>query len=146
MECHSAYPLPLEPLLCHSNHWDATQGESHFTGPSLHSTASSQDEADRSLPCIYREATDQPGPEMNSISNISQFCVTLPLDCHSDHCKDTVSISAKYSASAKFEPTQCTATVPLQSHCVTEDPLEPNLPQWISKYANGLPIRQCHVI
>ena len=43
------------------------------------------------------------------------------------HCKVTVSISAKYSASAKFEPTQCTATVPLQSHCVTEDPLEPNL-------------------
>ena len=38
-------------------------------------------------------------------------------------------ISAKYSASAKFESTQCTATVPLQSHCVTEDPLEPNLPQ-----------------
>ena len=37
------------------------------------------------------------------------------------------SISAKFSASAKFEPTQCTATVPLQSHCVTEDPLEPNL-------------------
>ena len=39
------------------------------------------------------------------------------------------SISAKYSASAKFESTQCTATVPLQSHCVTQDPLEPNLPQ-----------------
>ena len=34
------------------------------------------------------------------------------------HCKVTVSISAKYSASAKFEPTQCTATVPLQRHCV----------------------------
>ena len=29
------------------------------------------------------------------------------------------SISAKFSASAKFEPTQCTATVPLQSHCVS---------------------------
>ena len=195
---------------------------------------SSPDEADRSLPCIYREAADQPGPEMNSISNISQFSVTLPLDCHSDqvsvngchsdhfrshfsqihlrgrligrfpiyreatdqpgpemnsisnisqssvtlplqsHCatrlkltvkksfknaplagfqdrkgtpfehfrrvlstnqkpgfraldQSEASISAKFSASAKFEPTQCTATVPLQSHCVTEDPLEPNL-------------------
>ena len=41
------------------------------------------------------------------------------------------SISAKYSASAKS---------------VTEDPLEPIFPQWISKYANGLPIRKCHVI
>ena len=84
MDCQFANAMSFEPLLCHSNHWDATQGESHFTGPSLYSTASSLDEADRSLPYIYREAADQPGPEMNSISNISQFCVTLPLDCHSD--------------------------------------------------------------
>ena len=111
---------------------------------------------------IYREATDQPGPEMNSISNISQSSVTLPLQSHcATRLKLTVkksfknaplagfqdrkgtpfehfrrvlstnqkpgfraldqseaSISAKFSASAKFEPTQCTATVPLQSHCV----------------------------
>ena len=83
-DCQFANAMSFEPLLCHSNHWNATQGESHFTGPSLHSTASSRDEADRSLPCIYREAADQPGPEMNSISNISQFSVTLPMDCHSD--------------------------------------------------------------
>ena len=111
---------------------------------------------------IYREATDQPGPEMNSISNISQSSVTLPLQSHcATRLKLTVkksfknaplagfqdrkgtpfehfrrvlstnqkpgfraldqseaSISAKFSASAKFEPTQCTATVPLQRHCV----------------------------
>ena len=87
MDCQFANAMSFEPLLCHSNHSDATQGESHFTGPSLHSTASSRDEADRSLPCIYREAADQPGPEMNSISNISQFSVTLPMDCHSDQVR-----------------------------------------------------------
>ena len=54
------------------------------------------------------------------------------------------SISAKYPASANFESIQCTATVPLQSHCVTEDPIEPNFPQWIYKYVNGLPICQCY--
>ena len=93
-DCQFANAMSFEPLLCHSNHWDATQGESHFTGPSLHSTASSRDEADRSLPCIYREAADQPGPEMNSISSISQFSVTLPMDCHSDQV--SVAISCRF--------------------------------------------------
>ena len=33
---------------------------------------------------IYREATDQPGPAMNSTTSFSQSGVTQPLDSHSD--------------------------------------------------------------
>ena len=54
------------------------------------------------------------------------------------------SISAKFPASAKFETIQWTVTVPLQSHCVTEDPLETNISRWISIIVNGLPILQFH--
>ena len=76
---------------------------------------SSPDEADRSLPYIYREAADQPGPEMNSISNIIQFCVTLPLDCHSDQ----VSVNGKdiMAKDATGLPlSQFNATVSLECH------------------------------
>ena len=97
---------------------------------------------------IYREATDQPGPEMNSISNISQSSVTLPLDCHSDQ----VSVNGCHSdhfrshfsqihlrgrligrfpiyREATDQPgpemnsisniSQSSVTLPLQSHCAT---------------------------
>ena len=115
MDCQFANAMSFEPLLCHSNHWDATQGESHFTGPSLYSTASSLDEADRSLPYIYREATDQPGPEMNSISNISHFSVTLPLDCHSDHVSvNGQDIMAKNATGLPLS--QSNANVSLECH------------------------------
>ena len=79
MDCQFANVMPLEPLLCHFNHWDATPGESHFMGPSLYSTASAQGLAPRLFPSI--EGNDRG------------------------------------------------ATVPLQSHCVTEDPLEPSHPK-----------------
>ena len=35
IDCQLVNAMPLEPLLCHFNHWDATQGESHSIGPSL---------------------------------------------------------------------------------------------------------------
>ena len=47
-----ANAMSFEPLLCHFNHWDATQGESHFMGPSLYSTASAQGLAPRLFPSI----------------------------------------------------------------------------------------------
>ena len=52
MDCQFANAMPLEPLLCHFNHWDATQGESHSIGPSLYSTASTQGQGPRSFPSI----------------------------------------------------------------------------------------------
>ena len=52
MDCQFVNAMSLEPLLCHFNHWDATQGESHFMGPSLYSTASSQGSANPSLTSI----------------------------------------------------------------------------------------------
>ena len=52
MDCKFANAMSFEPLLCHFNHWDATQGESHFMGPSLYSTASSQGSANPSLTSI----------------------------------------------------------------------------------------------
>ena len=64
---------------------------------------------------IYREATDQPGPEMNSISNISQFNVTLPLDCHSDQ----VSVNGKdfmVNHATGLPLSQFNATVSLECH------------------------------
>ena len=44
MDCQFVNAMPLEPLLCHFNHWDATQ--------LLHSTASSQGSANPSLTSI----------------------------------------------------------------------------------------------
>ena len=53
---------------------------------------------------IYREATDQPGPEMNSISNISQSSVTLPLQSHcATRLKLTVKKSFKNAPLAGFQ-------------------------------------------
>ena len=52
IDCQFANAMSFEPLLCHSNHWDATQGEIHFMGPSLYSTASTQGLAPRLFPSI----------------------------------------------------------------------------------------------
>ena len=44
--------MPLEPVLCHFNHWDATQGMHRFMGASLYSTASTQGLANQSIASI----------------------------------------------------------------------------------------------
>ena len=63
MDCQFANAMSFEPLVCHFNHWNANQGESHFMGPSLYSTASSQGLAPRLFPSI--EGNDR-GPCLSS--------------------------------------------------------------------------------
>ena len=52
MDCKFANAMSFEPLLCHFNHWDATQGEKQFMGPSPYSTASTERQGPRSFPSI----------------------------------------------------------------------------------------------
>ena len=74
--------MPLEPLLCHFNHWSATRAEHQFMGPGLYSTASTQGLAPRLFPSI--EGNDRGAAPRDEclIMYICHLCATVPLQSH----------------------------------------------------------------
>ena len=90
--------IPLEPLLCHFNHWNATRAEHQFMGPGLYSTASTQGLAPRLFPSI--EGNDRGAAPWDEclILYICHPCASVPLKCHCVTEMPIEPILSKFSA------------------------------------------------